>query len=64
MLARKLSIPEILLIAGTRVALGHLSKDQRQAAGLALTLVGALTTIPLAITVIGRKSEGGLEQAA
>ena len=64
MLERKLTVPEIILIAGTRVALGagigllfstRLSNDQRKAAGLALALVGGLTTIPLAIGVIGRK---------
>jgi hypothetical protein len=61
---RKLTIAEIILIAGTRVALGagigllfssKLNKDQRKAAGLALTLVGGLTTIPLALGVIGKK---------
>jgi len=65
MLERKLTIPEIILIAGTRVALGagiglllstRLSNDQRKAAGLALALVGGLSTIPLAIGVIGKKS--------
>lgn len=61
---RKLTLAEILLIAGTRVALGvgigllvsgRLSEDQRKAAGLTLALVGGLTTIPLAVEVIGRK---------
>jgi hypothetical protein len=65
MLERKLTLAEIFLIAGTRVALGagiglllsnKLSKDQRNAAGLALTLVGALTTVPLALNVIGKKA--------
>jgi uncharacterized membrane protein YqgA involved in biofilm formation len=73
MIERKLSLPEIVLIAGTRVVLGagiglllssRLSKDQRKAAGLALTLVGALTTIPLAMNLIGRKSEDGLKRVA
>src|SRR5262252_9292109 len=49
MIERKLSIADLILIAGTRVALGagfglllsnRLSKDQRNAAGLALALVG------------------------
>jgi hypothetical protein len=35
----------------------RLSDDQRKAAGIALALVGGLTTIPLAIGVIGRRSE-------
>ena len=63
MIERKLTIAEIVLIAGTRVALGagiglllsnRLNKDQRKAAGLALALVGGLTTIPLALGVIGK----------
>jgi len=64
MFERKVTGPELGLIAGTRVALGlgigflvssKLSDDQRKAAGLALTIVGALTTIPLVIDLIGRK---------
>ncbi|PYY10487.1 MAG: hypothetical protein DMG61_21625 [Acidobacteria bacterium] len=51
---RRLSVPEVILIAGTRVALG---RDQRRAAGLALVAVGAATTIPLAISVIGKKAD-------
>lgn len=63
MLERKLTIAEIILIAGTRVALGagiglllsgKLSNDQRKAAGFALALVGGLTTIPLALGIIQR----------
>jgi hypothetical protein len=65
MMERKLTIAEIILIAGTRVALGagiglllssRLNKDQRKAAGLALALVGSLTTIPLAFGVVGKKN--------
>lgn len=61
---RKVTLPELFLIAGTRVALGvgigllvkdKLSRDQRKAAGLALVIVGALTTIPLAIEVLSEK---------
>lgn len=53
---RAVTIPEIMLIAGTRVALGvgvgllisdWLNKDQRQAAGWALLGVGALSTVPI-----------------
>lgn len=64
MTERKLSIADIILIAGTRVALGagiglllssRLNNDQRKAAGLALTVMGGLTTIPLAWGVIGKK---------
>jgi hypothetical protein len=70
---RKLAIADIILIAGTRIALGagiglllssRLNNDQRKAAGLALALVGGLTTIPLALGVIGKKSGGEIRQAA
>jgi hypothetical protein len=63
---RRLTVPEVILIAGTRVALGigiglllsdRLNRDQRRAAGLALVGVGAATTIPLAISVIGKKGD-------
>lgn len=65
MTERKLTIADIILIAGTRVVLGagiglllstRLNNDQRKAAGLALALVGGLTTIPLALGIIGKKS--------
>jgi hypothetical protein len=61
----EVTIAEIIVIAGTRVALGagiglllagKLNKDQRQAAGVALALVGGLTTIPLALGVVGKKT--------
>ena len=63
---RRLSVPDIILIAGTRVALGigiglllseWLNRDQRRAAGRALLAVGALTTIPLAIKVVTKKGD-------
>ena len=58
----ELTMPEIALLAGTRGMLGagiglllsdKLGRDQRRAAGWALVAVGALTTIPLVITVLG-----------
>jgi len=64
MIARSITLPEMILWTGTRVALGvgvgmlisrRLSKDAMKAAGLALTLVGGLTTIPLAISILGKK---------
>ena len=67
MLERKLTIIDIVLIAGTRIALGvgiglllsqRLNNDQRKAAGVALALVGGLSTIPLAIGVIAKQSDG------
>jgi hypothetical protein len=65
MIERKLTMPEIALMAGTRVALGvgigllisgRLNRDQSKGAGIALMLVGAITTIPLAIGIISQKS--------
>jgi len=53
---RAVTIPELMLIAGTRVALGvglgllisdRLNEDQRKAAGWALLGVGVMTTIPI-----------------
>jgi hypothetical protein len=58
---RGLTIPEIILIAGTRVALGvgiglllsdKFSDDQRKGAGWTLAAVGALTTIPIVVNVL------------
>jgi hypothetical protein len=60
---RGITLPEIGLIAGTRVALGaglgllladRLVPDVRRAVGLTLLLVGAITTIPLAMDVLGK----------
>lgn len=75
MIERKLTMPEIALMAGTRVALGigigllisgRLSNDQRRGAGLALTLVGALTTVPLIVGIFGQRnrSQSDMLQAA
>ena len=63
---RVLTIPELILIAGTRVALGvgigllladKLTDHERKGAGWALVAMGALSTVPLAMNVLG-KSEG------
>ena len=60
---RSLTIPEIMLIGGTRVALGagiglllgeRLTNDQRKGAGWALLAVGALTTIPLVMGILNK----------
>lgn len=57
---RSLTIPEIGLIAGTRVALGaglgllvagQINDQKRKGAGWALFVIGALTTIPLVLNV-------------
>jgi hypothetical protein len=63
MFERKFTLAEIMLLAGTRVALGvglglllatRLDGDQRKAAGWALVFVGAITSIPLAMDVLGK----------
>ena len=60
----KITLPELFMIGGTRVALGlglglllgrKLNDDQRKSTGLALFLVGAVSTIPLAIEVMSKK---------
>lgn len=64
-MGRKLTVAEIILLAGTRVALGagiglllssRLNNDQRKAAGWALALVGGLTTIPLAMDILSKEN--------
>jgi hypothetical protein len=73
MMERKVSIPELFLIAGTRVALGvgigfligeRLSNDARRAAGIALAVVGGLTTIPLAMGIIPRTDDASKIRSA
>jgi hypothetical protein len=70
---RKFSLPEIILIAGTRVVLGvgiglllsrRLSRAQRKSGGLALALVGGLSTIPLAISIAGKRNASASELQA
>jgi len=65
---RGLTIPEIMLIGGTRVALGagigllvadRLNDDQRKGAGWALLAVGALTTIPILISLLDKPQVSG-----
>lgn len=60
----KLSMPEVALIAGTRVALGaglglllagQLSRKERKAVGTALTLVGVISTVPLLMEVLAKR---------
>jgi len=64
MIERNITLPEMILWTGTRVTLGdgigmliskRLSKDAMKAAGIALTLVGGFTTIPLAIAIMSKK---------
>lgn len=64
-----ITLPELALIAGTRAiggfGLGLLlahrwNDDQRRAIGWSLFLVGALTTAPLAIDVLGHRMRPAL----
>ena len=65
-----LTVPEIMLIGGTRVALGaglallladRIGPEQRRAVGWTLFLVGAVTTVPLALNVLSKTSARRLE---
>jgi len=60
-----LTIPELILIAGTRVALGvglglligdKLRSDTRKGAGWALLGMGVFTTIPILVSVLRKPS--------
>ena len=62
---KMLTLPDLILIASTRVALGagiglvvsdRLNTQQRKAAGWALFAVGVATTIPLVLNLIGKES--------
>jgi hypothetical protein len=64
---RRVTLPEIGLIGGTRALLGagiallladRLNDDQRKAVGWTLFLVGAISTIPIAVNVLGRSDNG------
>lgn len=59
-----LTLPEIMLIAGTRVMLGVgagllladiIREDKRKKIGWKLLLVGAVSTIPLALDVFSKR---------
>ena len=64
----QLTIPEVAFIAGTRGALGaglglllsgRMGQPRRRAIGWALLAIGALTTIPAARRVFGRRDISG-----
>ena len=61
----ELTFPEVLFIVGTRAALAagvallvsdRFSRSQRRSIGTALLAVGAVTTIPAAMALFGRRS--------
>ncbi len=60
----KVTLPELALVAGTRVLLGaglgllladRLNDDQRKSIGWTLLMLGALSTIPIAIEVLDKR---------
>jgi hypothetical protein len=64
-----LTIPEIMLIGGTRAALGaglallfgdRLARSERRTVGLTLLLIGVVSTLPLALDVLSKKPSGQL----
>ncbi len=63
---KKITIPELGMFAVTRAALGFgigllvsrvMSDDGRKAAGIALTAMGALTTIPLVLNFARQRQD-------
>jgi hypothetical protein len=62
---RRITVPEMILWTGTRIALGvgigmlvsrGLSNDARKSTGIALTAVGAFTTVPLVLSIIKKSN--------
>ncbi len=62
-----LTLPEIALVAGTRAILGagvallladKLEPKSRRAVGWALAAVGLITTLPLALEILGKRADG------
>jgi hypothetical protein len=69
----RISLPELILVAGTRAMLGaglglllgdRLSQEQRKAIGWTLFLVGALSTVPLGFEIFGGQRVWARELAA
>jgi hypothetical protein len=72
MIDRKITLPDMILFAGTRVALGvgigmlvskSLTNDTRKATGVGAHC-GAFTTIPLIMALIDSKAGSRIELAA
>jgi hypothetical protein len=73
MIERIVTLPELGLIAGTRVALGaglglllgdRLDNKPKRAVGWTLLAVGALTTLPLVAGVIHGRTPAAAEEPA
>lgn len=65
-----LTVPELMLIAATRGALGiglglllapRIAAAPRKAVGLTLLAVGVLSTVPLAMEVFGARERASME---
>ena len=63
---RRVSVPELFLVAATRGMLGlgagllladRIDRDHRTLVGGVLVAIGALSTIPLALRVLGRRGD-------
>ena len=68
-----LSIPELAIIAGTRAALGaglgllladRLSGEKRRAIGWTLLAVGVISTVPIAMQLIGAQRKQSVRFAS
>ena len=62
-----ITVPELALLTGTRMALGfglgllvadRLSRDGRKGAGWAMLGIGALSTVPLFMEILGKRPGG------
>jgi hypothetical protein len=69
---RAVTVPEIMLIAGTRVALGvgigllvaeKIDRDTRKGAACALLMVGVLSTIPIVFGILGKPEVSGAPES-
>ncbi|HUH95032.1 MAG TPA: hypothetical protein VL742_18050 [Casimicrobiaceae bacterium] len=63
----KVTVPEIGIVAATRGMLGagiglvasnHMRPETRRAVGWTLVAVGALTTIPIVMALLGHREQG------
>ncbi len=70
---RSVTVPELVILAGTRVALGagaglliseKLGRDARKGAGWALLAIGVLTTFPIVANIISKPRRDRLREAA
>ena len=67
----EVTLPDLALLVGTRAMFGaglallladKLPKDQRKAIGWTLSIIGAVTTIPLAINFFAKRERASLSR--